>query len=465
MVNDNGSGRYIKTSKHELIKKCMSSLINSINQVKGHEIQLAVLDDHSDPEVVTDIQTMLDNCKFTTEFISVEDGTGNAHTMSRVYDLVETYGIDLWYHVEDDYLHRPEAIQDMIDSIDKFEKSTNKMVAINPHDDVWRYNEIYPSFLLHGPYRHYRTVKHTTYTCMASRAIYDKYKNHFQDVVKLTNQRADWVENKSINLVWNKPDVMLFSPIPGLGFHIMDASGKDPYIDINELWESIPKLWNSKENASPKIAIVSIFNEKHKSLSDLTWTNKEQYAEKHGYIAAAKTDNFSPEQVHFDKFIHILDVMKTNPDLDWVWWLDNDAMITNFDIGLENLVDDNYHIIMPTDIAALNTGSFIVRNSIQAREWLEFLLSKKKEYKNDNKWFEQQAVIDFYPKFQHLFKIIPQKWLNSYDYRMYNVEGIDLLGKTGQWEQGDFVIHWPGLPNETRVQLAQQYKQFIQDTK
>jgi hypothetical protein len=385
--------------------------------------------------------------------------------MSRVYDLVETYGIDLWYHVEDDYLHRPEAIQDMIDSIDKFEKATNKMVAINPHDDVWRYNEIYPSFLLHGPYRHYRTVKHTTYTCMASRAIYDKYKNHFQDVVTLTKQQAAWVENKSINLVWDKPDVMLFSPIPGLGFHIMDASGKDPYIDINELWENVPKLWESKENASPKIAIVSIFNEKHKSLSDLTWANKEQYAEKHGYIAVAKTDNFSLEQVHFDKFIHILDVMKTNPALEWVWWLDNDAMITNFDTSLEDLVDKDYHVIMPTDIAALNTGSFIVRNSIQSREWLEFLLSKKKEYKNDNKWFEQQAVIDFYPKFQHLFKIIPQKWLNSYDYRMYNVEGIDLLGQTGQWEQGDFVIHWPGLPNETRVQLAQQYKQFIQDTK
>ena len=258
---------------------------------------------------------------------------------------------------------------------------------------------------------------------------------------------------------------MLFSPIPGLGFHIMDASGKDPYIDIQELWESVPKLWEGKENLNPKIAIVSIFNEKHKSLSDLTWTNKEQYAIKHGYIAVAKTDNFSPEQVHFDKFIHILDVMKTNPDLEWVWWLDNDAMITNFDTVIEDLVDNNYHVIMPTDIAALNTGSFIVRNSIQAREWLEFLLSKKKEYKNDNKWFEQQAVIDFYPKFQHLFKIIPQKWLNSYDYRMYNVEGIDLLGQDGQWEQGDFVIHWPGLSNEIRVQLAQQYQKFIQDTK
>jgi hypothetical protein len=177
-------------------------------------------------------------------FIPVEGGTGNAYTMSKVYELVEQKCSDLWYHVEDDYIHKPEAIQDMIDTVDQFESNTGQMVAMNPHDDIWRYvSEIYESILLLGPYRHYRTVKHTTYTCLASRAIYDKYLNHFQDVVTLTAQNAAWVENKSINLVWNKPDVMLFSPIPGLAFHIMESSGKDPYLDFDALWDSVPELW------------------------------------------------------------------------------------------------------------------------------------------------------------------------------------------------------------------------------
>jgi len=171
------------------------------------------------------------------------------------------------------------------------------------------------------------------------------------------------------------------------------------------------------------------------------------------------------DQVHFDKFVHILDIMDKNPQVDWVWWIDNDAMITNFDIKLEGLVDSEFHVIMPVDIAALNTGSFIVRNSEQAKEWLRFLLSKKGEYRNDKKWFEQQAVIDFYPKFQDIFKIIPQNVLNSYDYRIYNVDSTDLLGHSGQWQQGDFVIHWPGLQNELRVKLAEQYKKLIQDTR
>jgi hypothetical protein len=145
--------------------------------------------------------------------------------------------------VEDDYLHYPPAIQDMIDSVDMFEFNTGNMIAINPHDDIFRYTrQVYDSIILFGPYRHYRTVKHSTYTCLASRAIYDKYRNHFQD-------SAEWItkigEDETVNKVWQKPDVMMFSPIPTLALHIMDADGKDPYIDVDQLWNSIPKLWQN----------------------------------------------------------------------------------------------------------------------------------------------------------------------------------------------------------------------------
>lgn len=240
----NGNSRYINVSKHELVNTCISSLVNSINQVHDHEIKLVVLDDHSDPEAISDIKEILNKCKFPTEFIPVEDGSGNGHTMHRVYEQVEQHATDLWYHVEDDYLHVPSAIQDMIDTVDQFEINTGKMIAINPHDDVFRYtDQIYHSILLLGPYRHYRTVEHTTYTCLCSRTLYDKYRNIFQLLVNLTIDKADWVENRTINTIWTQPDVILFSPIPGLAFHIMDVSGKDPYFDIESAWNTTPRLW------------------------------------------------------------------------------------------------------------------------------------------------------------------------------------------------------------------------------
>ena len=242
-----GSDRYISVSKRELVQRCVSSIVDSINRVTDYDIELVVLDDHSTPEAVADIQQIIGHCRFPTEFIPVTDGQGNGWTMKRVYQEVEARCRDLWYHIEDDYLHVPEAINDMIATVDQFEANTGKLVAINPHDDIWRYTkQIYHSILLLGPYRHYRTVQHTTYTCLASRALYDRYRNIFQSLVDLTIGNQGWVEDRSINQIWQQPDVMLFSPIPGLGFHIMGEDGKDPYFDIDALWNSVPQLWTKE---------------------------------------------------------------------------------------------------------------------------------------------------------------------------------------------------------------------------
>jgi len=447
-------GRHVKVPKHQLVNVCMSSLINSINQVKNHQIFVMVLDDHSSPEAVADFKQILSRCKFPTEFIPVEDGTGPSHTAKKVYELVENYATDLWYHIEDDYLHFPEAVQDMIDTVDQLEQNTGNMIAINPHDDVWRYtNQIYESLILFGPYRHYRTVKHSTYTCLASKQIYDKYRNHFQDA-------AEWIlrktEDETINQVWVKPDVMLFSPIPSLAQHIVIEELKDPYIDFDKLWDSTPHLWKPEDEMD--FAIISMYNDAHNDLGAVAWPNKEKYAEKHGYGSYCKTDNFTdPVSIQFEKFIMMLELFEANPDLDWCWWLDNDAMITNYDIRLEDIVDNNYHIIITTDIATVNGGSFIVRNSQQGKDWLKFMLDiGHSEYK-DNKWPDQQPMADFFIKYRDIIKVVPQRTMNSYDYKIYNVAGIDLLGESGQWHPGDFVIHFPALPNPTRIQLMNQY--------
>ena len=460
-----GSGRYIQVTKYELVQRCVSSLVNSINQVTEHDIELVVLDDHSTPEAVEDIRRIIDHCKFPSQLIPVTDGTGNGWTMGRVYDQVEQRCRDLWYHVEDDYLHEPEAIMDMIDTVVRFDANGGRMVAINPHDDIWRYkHQIYESAILLGPYRHYRTVKHTTYTCLASRKLFDQYRHVFQNLVDLTINKTDWVEDKTINQIWNQPDVLLFSPIPGLAFHIMDSSGKDPYRDIMALWDSVPKLWKDQDAAN--FAIVSMYNESHADLGAVSWPNKVAYAEKHGYGYFCKTDDFTNKiSIQFEKHILMLDIMEANPDVDWVWWLDNDAMITNFDVKLEGIVDPDYHVIMTTDVATVNGGCFMVRNTEQGREWLRFMLEiGQKEYA-DNRWPDQQPMADFFIKYRDIVKIVPQRTMNSYDYRIYGVDGIDQLGQSGQWHPGDFVIHFPALPNPSRIQLMQQYQQHIVDTK
>lgn len=239
----NGQTRYVSCSKRDLINVCLSSLVNSINQVTNHNIKLCVLDDHSDAASLADIKQIVAQCSSPSEVISLEGTgiTGASETCKAVYRIVEQECNDLFYHVEDDYLHTPAAIQSMLDSYVKLEEDTGYMIAMNPHDDPWRYTrQIYESIILHGTDRHYRTVKHSTYTCLASRKIYDKYKNHFDD-------SAQWIlkrdENETINKVWNKPDVMMFAPIPTVALHVSAPGTEDPFLSFNDIWRGVPRLW------------------------------------------------------------------------------------------------------------------------------------------------------------------------------------------------------------------------------
>jgi hypothetical protein len=216
-----------------------------------------------------------------------------------------------------------------------------------------------------------------------------------------------------------------------------------------------------------KYGITSIYNDAHAELAAVTWTSKQQYADKHGYKTFPKTDNFSGGPIHIDKLHHMLAVLNDNPALDWLWWLDNDAMITNHDELLENIADYDYHVIISTDCHSINTGSFMIRNSPETKAWLAFLLelAKTPEYADDKRWFEQQMVIDTYVKYQDIIKIVPQRTFNSYQYAIYQLDSTDLLGESGEWAEGDFVIHWPAIPNTTRLKLAAQIAPLIQDTK
>ena len=235
-----GVERYIDAPKNEIINVCLSSLVNSINNT-NHDVNLIVLDDNSKEEDKKNIVKILENCNKDSKLIEIKNGKGPINSCKIVYELVEKNATDLWYHVEDDYLHFETAIQEMVDSISYFEKLTNINVSIFPYDCICRYTSgIYPSYIFHGPKRHFRTIKHSTYTCMTNKKVYEKYKNYFELAANYVCTKS---EDETINRVWNKNDVILLNPIPSLAMHIVGKDGKDPYIDVEKLWNNTPKLW------------------------------------------------------------------------------------------------------------------------------------------------------------------------------------------------------------------------------
>ena len=218
------------------------------------------------------------------------------------------------------------------------------------------------------------------------------------------------------------------------------------------------------------ICVVSLYDDNYKELADITLENNcREYCTIHNYEFHIKKDNFGLKHLGFEKIRLLLELLKTDK-YDWIYWRGADTLITNFQIKLENLIDPNYHFLISLDVHGINSDSLFIKNSPQGIKLFEDILS----YSNTSP--EEQLVINYlYENNQDIIKLVPQKLMNSYNYSLYtseepwNVYGVqhecilnqDQLGYYGGWDIGDFLLHWPGIRNDKRIELAKYYTNQI----
>lgn len=211
----------------------------------------------------------------------------------------------------------------------------------------------------------------------------------------------------------------------------------------------------------------------YSALHELTWDkNKKLYCEQHGYEPIVKDSNFKydPSLIGFDRLEFVIELLESGK-YDWLHMVGGDTMITNFTIKLESLVDDNCHFVAAYDCYNLNNDSCLFRASDQIISWLKNIVSLREKYVNyrnaqGHVWYEQQGMIDTLDNIKPLVKIVPQRVLNSYDYYQYpgsvpHIYGRDAFGNDGQWQKGDFLIHWPAIAVSKRLILAHSMLQQV----
>lgn len=205
------------------------------------------------------------------------------------------------------------------------------------------------------------------------------------------------------------------------------------------------------------IAMITLNDEKFEPLAQITfYQNKLQYCQKHGYQALHKTSNFKYDHLGFEKINFVCEVLEQNPDIEWVHWSGTDTLVTNFNIKLEDIIDESYHVIICGDCFSLNSDSFFVRNTRVGIGFMKWILSVHDTYMK-HYWYEQQAMIDFYfqaPLAKDIIKLIPQRVMNSYLYYLYPTQPqVDITGNDGNWQHGDFMLHLPATSLEKRIEM------------
>lgn len=210
-----------------------------------------------------------------------------------------------------------------------------------------------------------------------------------------------------------------------------------------------------------KFALVTAFDENYRPLADLTWEkNKKLYAQRWGYDTYELTDGFANlGDIAWARTRKVVELLESG--YDWVHAVGCDTMITNFNIRLEDIVDNTADFMIATDCFNINNDSYLAHNTTNCIDWLKYLDTLQDQYCMVHPWNDQQCMIDNIERLGDGLRIVPQRTINSYDYDQYpgsvpHIYKRDIFGNDGQWQPGDFLIQWPGIPNNRRIPLAQQ---------
>ncbi len=238
--------RYCNLAKQEIVIGCTRSLVNSIKNTRNCFIKLTVLDDHSSQETIDQIKTIIQ--EVNGEFVALAE-QGYNYSAHQQWLLCKNSNSNLVYSVEDDYLHVPTAIQEMIESYELFsERLKRSDIVLYPFDEPSEYNPPNRTdFIVHGSNRHWRTGVFTTNVLFTIPEIFKANWELFEVLAlkyngDYLNPRTEhYEENNTIWKIWQNNQAIRFNPIPSLALHLQFDQQKDPFIDWKKWWDEYTK--------------------------------------------------------------------------------------------------------------------------------------------------------------------------------------------------------------------------------
>lgn len=236
---DNGMVRYGCEDKAEIVKRCVRSLVKSMNYavqvLPNVNFRLQVFDDHSDDASIETLKETLATAQFETNLEHLET-RGIMPSILRCYEHGGEHGKDMVYYAQDDYLFCETAIWEMIEEFYDASQKLGNWCVIYPYDDPWRYvpHNIVPVEIVLGRKRHWRRNYKTASPFMTH---VDVIRKQWDLLYKMgTHAVTGDMEDNTINKLFSERGYTLLTPIPSLALHFQFDTEKDPYIDWREWW-------------------------------------------------------------------------------------------------------------------------------------------------------------------------------------------------------------------------------------
>ena len=116
--------------------------------------------------------------------------------------------------------------------------ATGGHLVVLPADQRRWYRHHYPSYIVLGDNRHWRSTSHVTHSFLTHSMIVEKYWDYFDntkycgDRIRIRRRRSAMA--RTINKVFKH--IPGFSPIPSLACHLQSSRTISPFFDWQKLW-------------------------------------------------------------------------------------------------------------------------------------------------------------------------------------------------------------------------------------
>ena len=252
LIMDQNKRRLFDCEKNEYTFRTLKSLIRSINKAKAVfnniNFDILVTDTNSSKEDIVKIKEILKSSNTDHKFTSIklkefENKIKTGYSKAKFSNMANFYYSllrakkedgDIFYFVEDDYIHSANAITEMIYSYEKFATIFNKELVLLPSDYPYLYNNDHNTKIYLGEKNHWRLVFESLVTFMTSKKLIE------ENFVKLERMGVEWIDpwEKPLHEIYQKNPCL--SPVPSLAFHcanINSVFGISPAINHKKLWD------------------------------------------------------------------------------------------------------------------------------------------------------------------------------------------------------------------------------------
>ena len=255
---DQTKKRIFNKPKIDYTLRTIKSVIKSCELAKTFfknlKIKIIVTDDSSSKENLSKINNLFQKTNINNEIISIQenefdkeidktDTEGNKisnNMISNMRNFLKSLQIaknedsDLFYFLEDDYIHVQDAIPEMLFAYEKISSQLNNELFLCPADYPYLYSNVEDTKIFFGNMRHWRSVKETLITFLTSKKMINKY---FEDLKLMGMKRHHPMELK-LHQIYEKEYCL--SPIPSLSMHATNINtiyGLPPNFNWKKIWD------------------------------------------------------------------------------------------------------------------------------------------------------------------------------------------------------------------------------------